>query len=334
MVAQLDRHYVSTRPWKVWSRLLAYTLFEGRPLTTRGRWINPVVTAFLRGVQALPGLRDMAGPIFIIGTGRSGTTIFGKLLSMHRDVAFLNEPKLLWHLVHPGEDVIGSYADAPGRFVLGADDATDARARALRRAYGALGRLGLASRVVDKYPELIFRVPFVRAMFPDARFLFLIRRGWDACTSIASWSDRHGRGEPGAKEDWWGLDDRKWEILVEELVPGDPDLGPHAGALAETTCHTTRAVVEWIVTMRAGLAARAADPDAIVTVRYEELAGEPARVLAEVLEACDLPPDPILVRYAGEVMSPPPPRERFDLPGWLEEPFRAVHGALGYGDDA
>ena len=43
MFAQLNSLYLKTRPYKVFSRLVSYGLFEGRPLTTRGRWINPLL---------------------------------------------------------------------------------------------------------------------------------------------------------------------------------------------------------------------------------------------------------------------------------------------------
>ena len=107
MVAQLDRLYVSTRPTKAYSRLVSYLLFEGRPLTTKGQWINPLVAAHFGLEKRLPQFRQVKQPVFILGTGRSGTTILGLILSLHRDVGFLNEPKALWHSVNPADDLIG-----------------------------------------------------------------------------------------------------------------------------------------------------------------------------------------------------------------------------------
>lgn len=119
MVAQIDRDYIRTRPTRLWARMLSYLAFEGRPLTTRGQWINPIVFAGFATARALPQLRSVKSPVFILGAGRSGTTILGILMSMHRKVGFLNEPKAMWHAAtHGGEDLIGSYDRGPGCYRL------------------------------------------------------------------------------------------------------------------------------------------------------------------------------------------------------------------------
>ena len=44
--------------------------------------------------------------------------------------------------------------------------------RRAAQMFGAYLTTTRSERLVDKYPELIFRVDFVRALFPDARFHF------------------------------------------------------------------------------------------------------------------------------------------------------------------
>ena len=146
MVAQLDRLYVSTRPTKIYSRLVSYLLFEGRPLTTKGRWINPLVAAHFALEKRLPQLRQVKQPVFILGTGRSGTTILGLILSIHRDVGFLNEPKALWHSVNPADDLIGGYSEDPGKYRLSADCATDELQRRATNCTGPI--LHILSQIV------------------------------------------------------------------------------------------------------------------------------------------------------------------------------------------
>ena len=83
MVAQIDRLYIRTSPRKALVRILSYALFEGRPLTTKGQWINPLVLTLFSIQKRLPQLKQVRKPIFIVCTGRSGTTILCTLLSMH-----------------------------------------------------------------------------------------------------------------------------------------------------------------------------------------------------------------------------------------------------------
>ncbi len=333
MVAQLDARYIKQGPGRAWVRLFSYALFEGRPLTTRGRWINPLVFAHFALEKRLPPLKKVQRPVFIIGTGRSGTTILGVLLSMHRQVGFLNEPKALWHAIHPEEDVIGSYSHGPAHYRLGADAADRRTQAAARRLFGAYLRLSGQERLVDKYPELIFRVPFVKAIFPDARFLFLVRNGWDACGSIADWSQRRGLRAGGEVHDWWGVNDRKWRLMVEQLLLPDPELGPlhdWAGGLDD---HLHRAAVEWIVTMNEGLGQQARFPEAVYTVRYEDLVAQPRRELAKILAFCGLAKDAACLDYADATLSRSRSHPRFALPAPLEAPFRRTLAALGYGED-
>ncbi len=69
-------------------------------------------------------------------------------------------------------------------------------------------------------------MPFIKALFPDAKFIFLKRNGWDTCGSIENWSSRLGNIKAGESHDWWGVNNRKWHSLVEQLVPEHPDLAP------------------------------------------------------------------------------------------------------------
>jgi len=203
MIAQIDPLYIKTRPMKMLTRLMSYAFFEGRPVTTKGRWINPLVFFILKAVSANKSrYKPVEKPIFILGTGRSGTTVLGIVLSMHREVGYLNEPKAIWHLIHPHEDIIGNYSQGEALYRLTAEDATDDTRRRAAQMFGAYLTATRSKRLVDKYPELIFRVDFVRALFPDARFIFLGRNGWDTCHSIAIWSARLGVHFDGEKHDW------------------------------------------------------------------------------------------------------------------------------------
>lgn len=330
MVAQIDFDYFKTRPLKGLQRLTSYALFEGRPLTTSGRWINPLVFTHLAVEKKLPRLKKVEKPIFIIGAGRSGTTLLGILLSMHRNVGYLNEPKALWHSIYSTEDVIGSYANGPAFYRLDETSVDDSTVENAHRLYGAYLRLIGAQRVVDKYPELVFRVSFVRSLFPDARFIFLSRNGWDTAASIEKWSQRKGSGFGKESLDWWGKDRRKWNLMLQQLVAEDPDLSPVFELVCSLTKHEHMALVEWIVSMREGLDVHRKYPDDVMWLRYEDLTINPIMRLDELLRFCDLPEDKVFMHYALGIIKPNQGHKRIDIPDFLQGAFSRISSDLGY----
>lgn len=321
------------RPRKAISRLIAWAFLEGRPLTTRGRWINPLVFAGFRLFSLLPQLRTVKGPIFIVGTGRSGTTILGVVLSMHRDIMFLNEPKAIWNHVHPHEDLIGSYSRGPAWYRLAPAEATLERVRLLRRLYGACLFTGFSTRILDKYPEVIFRREFVRALCPDARFLFLYRNGVDACASIARWSARKGVKIGAAETNWWGWNDRKWRMLVDQILLEHADLAVYADEFAKTRDHQDRAAIEWIISMREGKAALDAGEDDILPIKYESLITDQDAILSGIVRFCGLNHDQAMIDYAKKTLKPVKSDRIVKIHPQLVKPFRNTMMSLGYKDE-
>lgn len=329
MPAQLDCALLALRPSKALERLFAWSLVEGRPLTTRGRWLNPLVLALARLATHAPVGARSARPIFVLGTGRSGTTWVARALGLHRTLSFLNEPKALWHVVRPDQDVLGSYARGPGRLVLGAADATPEQARRARALHGTFAFLTRGERVLDKYPELLFRVPFLRALFPEASFVVVLREGWATAHSVARWSARHARGAGAARADWWGRGDRKWTALVDELVPREADLAPHLAELRALDAEPARAALEWTVSLR--WAARMAGEPDVTLVRLEELARAPEEGFTQLLARCGLTPEAAVLAYARRTAQQPAPGEPFALPAPLAAAFRRTALEVGYG---
>jgi hypothetical protein len=299
MVAQLDSTFVRIAPGRAASRLVGYSLFEGRPVTTTGRWWNPVVFGNLRLAAGRVG-EQIDRPVFIVGMGRSGTTLLGRILAAHPSVGFLNEPKAMWHVIRDDEDVIGSYAPPhTGRLCLRAEDADEEVSRRGHALFAWYLRASRSKRVVDKYPELVFRHAFVRAIFPDARFLIAVRSPWSALRSVAGWSKSHATGDA----DWWGVRDQKWDILwtqgvLQRTINSDlVTLG-----LADENDNYVRAAVEWVVTMREAISLAAVDPLAQV-IRYEELVRDPRELIRKTLRFCELPASSRTEAYADTIVS-------------------------------
>lgn len=330
MVAQLSLQYLLARPTKVASRMISYALFEGRPLTTRGQWINPLLFAHFALEKRLPQLKRVEKPLFVLGTGRSGTTVLGVTLSMHHDVGFLNEPKALWHAIFPDEDVVGNYTRGPAYYRLYASDVQPWVKRNAHKLFGAYLASVFSSQLVDKYPELVFRVPFVRQIFPDAKFIFMVRNGWDTCASIDKWSKTHGNNRQGEVHDWWGVDQRKWRLMNEELIAADPYFDDIKSIVPDLMRHTDMAVVEWMVTMREGMRCKHEFGDCIHRVRYEELVAAPRKVLSEIAAFAGLSDDETYLAYGESVLTPMPRHAEFDMHPALRPLFDETMRELGY----
>lgn len=330
MLAQIDFRYIRTRPIKLISRLVSYALFEGRPLTTRGRWINPFLFALFALGKCLPQFKKVEQPVFILGTGRSGTTILGIVLSMHRDVGFLNEPKALWHAIYADEDLIGSYSHGVAHYRLEAIDADIKTKRNAHRLFGAYLATIFSRRLVDKYPELIFRIPFVKEIFPDAKFIFLVRNGWDTCSSIEGWSNRFGEDIGEETHNWWGKDRRKWNLLVDKLVVEHSDLIPNIEAMRTWEKQTDMAAVEWIITMREGLKLLEEFPDSVLRVDFEELCAKPREQLKIISEFFDFERDDCFLSYGEETLNSVEEKPAFKLDPAIQQIFLDTMQLLGY----
>jgi Sulfotransferase family len=299
MVAQLDSTFLRAAPGRAASRLIGYSAFEGRPATTTGRWWNPIVFGNLRfAARRVAGRVDR--PVFIVGMGRSGTTLLGRILAAHPNVGFLNEPKAMWHVIRDDEDIIGSYASPhSGRLYLGAADVDEEVSRRAHALFAWYLRVSHSKRLVDKYPELIFRHAFVRAIFPDARFLIAIRSPWTTLGSVAQWSESHAT----ENSDWWGVNGQKWAILWDQgVVQRSSNSDLVSLDLAGERDDRVRAAIEWITTAREAIPLARVDPLAQI-VRYEDLVRHPREMVRKMLDFCELPASPRTEAYADAIVS-------------------------------
>lgn len=330
MVAQIDKAYVKTSKSRTIVRLLSYVLFEGRPLTTKGRWINYPLKMFYRLILMLPKLSRDFKPAFVIGTGRSGTTILGVVLSMHKEIGFLNEPKLPWALVNQKDDLIGSYLPEPGKYRLSEIDVISNQSQLIEKIYSFYSFLTRSSVVLDKYPEMTFRYQYVKKLLPDSKFIFLYRNGWDTCASINHWSERLGITVEGNSHDWWGLNDRKWYLLVRDLVDGDDEIGKHSEKIKLISCHKTRAAIEWLLTMKEGIKLAEKFPERVIKIKYEDLTVDTKNVMLDIFNYLNLHQDMRAIEYADSVLSLVKSKPAFSLPDYIEPVFLKYMRILGY----
>ena len=303
---------------------------QGRFLTTGYRWLNPFILTQLRLSQRLPQLKSVVKPIFVIGTGRSGSTILGKVLSMHRDIGFLNEPKAMWYTLDAREDVNGHFQRGVGQYRFDTAVATAKTRQAAHRLFGFYLTLTGSKRVLDKNPEIVFRLPFVRTIFPDAKFIFLVRNGWDTIHSITTWSKTNGRQVDDERQDWWGVEQRKWHLMVEQLVSTEPLLSQMQTEVGALSREEAMAAVEWIVTMQEGIRALQTMPEHIYCLHYEALTQEPRSTALALQTFCELPHDEIFLKYAVQALTPNIPKEPITLAPILQKAFVETMVKLNY----
>ena len=208
-------------------------------------------------------------PVFVIGCPRSGTTILCRVLGAHPDIVALNEPRHIW-AYQPKTWIWGARGrKVGGKLVLTAEDAPEGIVRKIRKAFGVMLSLGGGKVLVEKLPINSFRIPFIRSIFPQARFILIIRNGVDTAFSIAR------KADSGV---WFAHEDYKWELL-SELARERGE-----GSLLEVcTSNVLRGLMEWRLNVSwATRELGAMGSEAVHEVRYEEFLTDPEGVCGEM----------------------------------------------------
>jgi hypothetical protein len=182
---------------------------------------------------------SVEAPVFILGCGRSGTTILGNLLAQHPSVTYLHEARDLWTSAYPETDVWTEHAVARhGKLVFTESDENPRKTRALKKLFALELRKSRRPILVEKLPINNFRLPFIRKMFPDCRFIHIWRNGLEVARSIEAMSIQ-GR--------WFRPDQYRWNMLAE-YAQSMPETAP-LPALCQSDYE--KGLLEWRVSTEA-----------------------------------------------------------------------------------
>jgi hypothetical protein len=117
---------------------------------------------------------ELKPPIILLGNFRSGTTLLQKLIATHPNVVPLYEPVGLWLYADPTR----SHDEFDEK------DASDRVKRYVRNEFLQF-QLQNGNRIIaEKTPHNILRIPYVRAIFPEAHFLYIVRNPLSFVSSV------------------------------------------------------------------------------------------------------------------------------------------------------
>lgn len=186
---------------------------------------------------------------FLVGSYRSGTTLMRLMLDSHPDIAIPHEsyfiPQLWEHRLNrdaAGGPWVDGFLDEllshrwfrrwelPEPAVRGAlaEAAPTTYADAVRAVYAAYAVSRGKSRYGDKTPKYVIKMPLLARLFPEARFVHIIRDGRDVALSLldVSFGPRTVEGAAllwrrmvmQGRRDGRRLDGRYVEVRYEDLV--------------------------------------------------------------------------------------------------------------------
>lgn len=247
-------------------------------------------------------------PVFIVGTGRCGSTALHRLLGPHPELMWLSgfaekfprRPKwnrwavtaagnplvrkIFGKRIKPGENYGFWYAHAngfaePGRDLL----ASDVTPRIKRQIHAAIEPM-LTPRRHRMLVKLTgwSRIGFLDEVFEDAKFIHILRDGRSVASSLLHVNQWQWRG-------WYGPYSWRYGPLSSE---------DQAAWNASDHSFVALAGLQWRIHTRAVEAARRAlDPSRFLEIRYEDLCAQTIETMHRILDFAELKPSAAFERH-------------------------------------
>ena len=230
-------------------------------------------------------LQIMHEQIFLIGCARSGTTILGEFFQNNSQCYYLSEIdvwqkhsellykifRFIWRRI-PNPVLIRTIhyklskilltlkISKPSSHLLTENDVTLDMMRRVKNLISDIGN----KRLVIKHPRYSLRIPFIKKLFPNAKFLHIVRDGRDVTCSLMG---KQGSGY------WAHIKPSGWEYWQDNHPKGPIK---YAWQWNET--------IEIINKEKSKLPERDFEE-----IHYEDLVSDPERVMKKVFEKFGIP---------------------------------------------
>ena len=230
-------------------------------------------------------------PLFLVGTMRSGTTLLANLLDHHTEICYCKfELKDIWSAA--GVSMASPKTREQVCKELGEDAATVRMSGELTHAFLQRMRAVDGKRsdaiFLNKNPHLCNKLPFVKALFPDSRFIWVHRRLPQVVASVkrlfSNVNARQGtwhywpESSEYARNRCWHA--RFSEEQIKTLDPSRVFPGGNVRYICEYWLESNRAIYHFL---------NRANPKEWLEVAEESLLGSPVRELSRCLAFLELP---------------------------------------------
>ncbi len=220
---------------------------------------------------------------FFIGSGRSGTTLLGRLFDQHPEVLYLFEPYHAWAAIEPRSDVTNFHVRADGLFFMDQSLATpEARTRFVRTMLRSVREAGRGT-LIEKTPHNVCRIGFIESLVPDparTRYVHIVRDGVDIARSIgrlATVGTYRIAGKPNYNQ-WWGLGGCKWTSLARDGAAH----GYFPAEVGLITNDAQRGAYEWLCSIGEADRWRQTLGSRMLEIRYPDLTSSPREIVPMV----------------------------------------------------
>ena len=248
-------------------------------------------------------------PIFVVGVPHSGTTLVGKLITQDSDIAYLDETNNIW---------MWGNANRADDVLTEANLNPKISKHIQQKITAQLIQSG-KSRICDKTPRNCLRLPFIHAIFPDAKFIHLIRDGRAVMRSL-----EHNFNPPkkvifseakvrlkrvsifelhlyfhrfgslfkslfGNSIGYWGARPPGWSQWIDHYSSYEI------------------AAKQWVETIEIAIqSGRILPPENYLEIHYEKLVNSPYQEIRKITDFADISDSELIVEYSKQIINPDP----------------------------